>query len=431
VRNALKAVGAALAVIALCTPLIFWPAEDARPNSRELAQATVTVPPTVIVPTTASASETTTTTESEPEPEPTTTTTQPIRITVAAVGDVLPQDSILEAVRDPGTGSYDFESVFAPVAPYLAGADYTVANLETRLAGPEKGYSGYPLMNSPTELAYALSSAGVDLMATANNHSLDMGWEGIVGTLDRLDTAGLVHVGTYRSSQERGTPVVVDIHGIKVAFLNYTASLNGLTPPGEHEGYAVNTIDPDVIAADASTARTWGADVVIAMLHFGDEYERVPSEEQVEVSQEILSRGVDVIIGAHPHVAQPIAHVVQYSSWRVVGKYIAFSLGNFLSSQRWRYSDSGLVAYVHIEKQGLRAVVTGVSYLPVYVQRSAAESPVRYRVLPVLPGGRGQTNIPLTLRETERMAQVWEDLRELLYRPDESIRPLDPSDIGL
>jgi poly-gamma-glutamate capsule biosynthesis protein CapA/YwtB (metallophosphatase superfamily) len=434
VKNALKAVGAALAVIALCTPLIFWPAEPARPSSRDLAQVTATVPPTVVVPTTASAAGTTTTTEPpakpEPEPEPTTTTTQPIRITVAAVGDVMPHDSILEATRDAETGSYDFESVFAPIAPYLAGADYTVANLETRLAGPEKGYSGYPRMNSPTELAYALKTAGVDMAATANNHSLDMGWEGIVGTLDRLDGAGLAHVGTYRSSQERSTPVVVDINGIRVGFLNYTAGLNGLSPPAEHEDYAVNTLDPDVVAEDAMTARTWGADVVIALLHYGDEYEREPSEEQVEVSQEILSRGVDVIIGSHPHVVQPIAHVVQYSSWRVTSKYVAYSLGNFVSNQRWRYSDSGLVAYVHIEKRGLHTVVTGVSYLPVYVQRSAGGSPVRYRVLPVLPGGRAQTDVALTLRETERMAQVWEDLRRVLYRPDEGIAPLDPADIG-
>lgn len=434
-RDALKAVGAALAVIALCTPLIFWPAEDARPTSFELAQVTATVPPTVVVPTTASASETTSTTEPPSEPEPVTTTTTsttlPISITVAAVGDVLPHEAILEAVRDPETGSHDFESVLAPIAPYLAGADYTVANLETRLAGPEKGYSGYPLMNSPTELAGALKSAGVDLAATANNHSLDMGWEGIVGTLDRLDRAGLAHVGTNRSSEERNTPVVVDIQGIKVAFLNYTASLNGLSPPEEHERYAVNTLDPDVVAEDAMTARAWGADVVIALLHYGDEYEREPSEEQVEVSQQILSRGVDVIIGAGPHVVQPIAHVVQYSSWRVIGKYAAYSVGNFVSNQRWRYSDSGLVAYVHIEKRGLRAVVTGVSYLPVYVQRSAAEWPLRYRVLPVLPGLAAQTDTPLTRREEERMAQVWEDLRELLYRPDENIAPLDPADIGL
>lgn len=433
-RDALKAVGAALAVIALCTPLIFWPAEEAQPTALDLAQVTATVPPTVVVPTTASASETTTTTEPPSEPEPVTTTTSttvPISITVAAVGDVLPHESILEAVRDPKTRSYDFESVLAPIAPYLAGADYTVANLETRLAGPERGYSGYPLMNSPTELAYALKSAGVDLAATANNHSLDMGWEGIVGTLDRLDTAGLAHVGTSRSSEERNTPVVVDIQGIKVAFLNYTASLNGLTPPEEHEGYAVNILDPDVVAEDAMTARQWGADVVIALLHYGDEYEREPSEAQVEVSQEILSRGVDVILGAHPHVVQPIAHVVQYASWKVIGKYTAYSLGNFLSNQRWRYSDSGLVAYVHIEKRGLRTVVTGVSYLPVYVQRSASESPLCYRVLPILPGLATRTDTPLTRREEERMAQVWEDLRELLYRPDENIAPLDPSDIGL
>jgi poly-gamma-glutamate synthesis protein (capsule biosynthesis protein) len=389
----------------------------------------------VVVPTTAPASETTTTTEAavepEPVPEPTTTTTEPIRITVAAVGDIIPDDSILQAVRDPDTGSYDFQSVLTPIRPYLAGADYTVANLETRLAGPENGYSGYPRMNSPTELAYALKTAGVDMAATANNHSLDMGWEGIVGTLDRLDQAGIAHVGTYRSSQERNTPVVVDVGGIRVGFLNYTASLNGLIPSAEQEGYAVNMLDPDVVAEDAMTARTWGAEVVIALLHYGEEYEREPSEEQVEISQEILSRGVDVIIGSHPHVVQPIAHVVQYSNWKVTGKYVAYSLGNFLSNQRWRYSDSGLVAYVHIEKRGLRTLVTGVSYLPVYVQRSAAESPVRYRVLPVLPGGSAKTDIPLTLRETERMAQVWEDLRPVLYRPDEGIAPLVPAEIGL
>ncbi len=431
-RDGLKAVGAALAVIALCTPLIFWPVDEAQPTSLDLAHVTATVPPTVVVPTTAP--ETTTTTEPPVEPEPVTTTTSttlPIDITVAFVGDVLPHESILESVRDPETDSYDFGSVLAPVAPYLRGADYAVANLETRLAGPEKGYSGYPLMNSPTELAYALKTAGIDLAATANNHSLDMGWEGIVGTLDRLDQAGLAHVGTYRSSKERDTPLVVNIQGIKVGFLNYTASLNGLTPPEEREGYAVTTLDPDVVAADAATARVYGADIVIALLHYGDEYEREPSEEQLEVSQEILSRGVDVIMGAHPHVVQPIAHVVQYSSWKSTGKYVAYSLGNFLSNQRWRYSDSGLVAYVHMEKRGLRTVVTGVSYLPVYVQRSAAWSPVRYRVLPVLPGVVPQTDIPLTAREEERMAQVWEELREHLYRPDESIAPLDPADIGL
>lgn len=432
VRNALKAVGAALAVIALCTPLIFWPVDEAQPSGLDLSAVTATVPQTVVVGTTTAPETTTTTTEVVSKPEPsTTTTTAPIDITIAAVGDVLPHMPILYSVRDPENGSYDFGPVFAPISQYLAKADYTLANLETRLGGATNGYSGYPRLNSPTELAYALRTAGVDLLATANNHSLDLGWEGITGTLDRLDAAGLAHVGTYRSMQERQTPFIANIHGIRVAFLNYTASLNGLIPPAEHEAYAVNTLDSDVVAIDAATARSWGADIVIAILHFGDEYERQPSEAQVEISQEIISRGVDVIIGAHPHVVQPIAHVVQYASWKVADKYVAYSLGNFISAQRWRYSDSGLVAYIHIEKRGFRTVVTGVSYLPVYVQRAAEEAPVRYRILPVLPGIEPQTDVPLTSAEEERMAEIWEELRGQLYRPDENIVPLYPLDLGL
>jgi poly-gamma-glutamate capsule biosynthesis protein CapA/YwtB (metallophosphatase superfamily) len=431
VRNALKAVGAALAVIALCAPLILWPVDEVQPTALQLSAVTATVPPTVVVNTTVSPSETTATTEA-PKPAPTTTTTTPpISITVAAVGDVLTHMPIVKSVRDARTVSYDFGPVFAPIAPYLAKADYALANLETRLAGPQFGYTGYPLFNSPGELAQALRYAGIDLVATANNHSLDMGWDGIVGTLDRLDAAGVAHVGTYRSKREKQTPFIVDIRGIRVAFLNYTAGLNGLIPPEKRKDYAVNTLDPDVVAGEAMTARTWGADVVIAILHFGNEYEREPSQDQLDLSQNILSRGVDVIIGSGPHVVQPIAHVVAFTSWKVSDKYVVYSLGNFVSAQRWRYSDSGLVAYVHIEKRGLRAYVTGVSYLPVYVQRSTSEVPVRYRVLPVLPGSEPKTDAPLTAGDRQRMAGVWEELRDLLYRPDENISPLDPAELGL
>jgi len=434
VRNALKAFGAALAVVALCAPLIFWPVDDAQTTALDPSEVTVTVPPVVVVPTTVSPAETTTTTTTEAPSEPTsstTTTTQPRSITIAAVGDVLTHTPVLGSVFDPQTGSYDFAPVFAPVARFIKKADYAVANLEARLGGYEQGYSGYPRLNAPNELAYALRDAGFDLVATANNHSLDLGWDGIVGTLDRLDAAGLAHVGTHRSQEERNTPVVVDVRGIKVGFLNYTVSLNGLVPPAEHAPYAVDMLDPDQVALDAATARAWGADVVIALLHYGQEYDREPSEYQEEVSEEILSRGVDVILGSHPHVVQPIAHIVQYASWRPNDKYVVYSLGNFISNQRWRYTDSGLVAYVHIEKRGLRTFVTGVSYLPVYVQRSTVEERTQYRIVPVMPGVDPGTDIPLTTAEQRRMAEVWEELRDLLYRPDESISPLDPLKLGL
>jgi hypothetical protein len=128
---------------------------------------------------------------------------------------------------------------------------------------------------------------------------------------------------------------------------------------------------------------------------------------------------------------QPIAHTLQYAAWKANDTYVVYSMGNFVSAQRKRYTDSGLIAYVHIQKTGLRVNVTGVSYLPVYVQRSVAQYPVRYRILPVLPGLSPGSDVPLSSADTQRMDQVWEELGAMLYRPDESIKPLDPADLGL
>jgi len=436
-KNALKGLLAGLVVLVLCSPLMLWPADEAEVSGLQLSEVTVTIPSPVLVTATLVPSESSTTTTSEalaqapPSTTTTTTTEPPISVTIAAVGDVLPHESIVRSVEDPGTGSYDFRPIFAPVAPYLVGADYAVANLETRLAGKQFGYSGYPVLNSPESLAYALGSSGFDLVATANNHCLDMGWQGVVNTLDVLDRYGLAHVGTYRSPEERKTPLVVNLQGIRVAFLNYATDLNGLALPEEQQDYAVSLLALDRVAQDAMLARTWGADVVIAIVHWGTEYEREPNEAQRRVAGDMLSRGVDVILGAHPHVVQPIDHVFDFESWRVSDKYVAYSLGNFVSAQRWRYSDSGLIAFVHLEKQGLRTRVTGLSYLPVYVQRDTSGSVAKYRVLPVLPGLEPETDVVLTEADRSRMAQVWEELRAVLYRPDEDIVPLDPAQLGL
>jgi len=290
-------------------------------------------------------------------------------------------------------------------------------------------------MNSPAALAHALADAGVDLAATANEHSLDWGWQGILGTLGRLEAVGVAHVGTYSTSQQKKTPFIVDIQGIKVAFLNYTSQVNGMDLPAGHEGYAVNLLTVDAVAEEAVMARMYGADVVIALLHYGTEYQREPSSEQIEVSEGsvevrgLLSRGVDVILGSHPHVAQPIVKVLQYSSLRPNDTYVAYSLGNFLSGQRWRYTDSGLIAYIHIEKRGLQTDVTGISYLPVYMQETA-DDPAEYRILPVLPWLYPVTDTTIAPEDETRMDEVWEELSALLYRPDEGIVPVLPADLG-
>ena len=256
-------------------------------------------------------------------------------------------------------------------------ADYTVVNLETRLAGRGFAYTGFPRFNSPVELTDALTMCGVDLCATANNHSLDKGWPGVVNTLDRLDEAGLAHVGTYRSAEERAAPFIVDIKGIKVAFINYTDYINGLTRPYD---YAVNYLhDPEQVAADARAAREAGADVVIAVLHWGKEYVTKANPKQVAWAEGsasypgLLAEGVDVILGSHPHVVQRAVGIRRDSPSGPKNAYVVYSMGNFLSDMiRWR-TDSGVIVYVHIQKQGQEVKVTGLSYMGVYVeQRSAA-----------------------------------------------------------
>lgn len=443
-RNALKAILAVLVVLVLCSPLMFWPLDELELREAGLSEVTVTVPSHVLVTATLASFETSTTTTSEvslpPFPATTTTTEPPATATIAAVGAVLADESILGSVKDPETESYDFRPVFSPISAYLTGADYAVANLVPSLAGGEFGYAGDPLLNSPESLAYALRFSGFDLVATANEHSFDLGQEGVVNTLDALDRFGLAHVGTYRSPEERKAPLVVDIQGIKVAFLNYTTALSSTGVVQKHQDYQVGILDVDQVAEDASVARTWGAEIVIAIIHWGgeaDAEDQRPEEQgkldesQRESVGELLSRGVDVILGVHARGAQSIAHIFDFESWKVADKYVAYSLGNFISPQGLANPTRGLIAYVHVVKRGLRARVAGVSYLPVYLQVSKSGSVAAYRVLPVLPGWEPQTDLELTDLDKARMAQVWEEFREMLYRPDENIVPLDPARLGL
>jgi len=435
VGRSVKLAGVAVALVVMFIPLFFWPAgEDAEASSGDTS-VVITVPPVAVV-TSVLGEVNTTTTSLDTSGDPDIAVEEPVDITIAAIGDVSMYDSILSSTWDPDTGAYDFGSVFAPVAEHLSAADYTVCSLDTRLTGPNGQYGGYPRPSAPYSLATSLAAAGVDLVATATKHSADYGWEGLVGTLDRLRRADLAHVGTYRSPEDKETPLIVEIQGIKIAFIAYTETVSDPEGLSEDEAYALNTLDVDRAAEEAVTARLLGADLVIAILNYGEEYRRTPTDSQRTVSEGsaraegLLSRGVDVVLGAGSHSVQPIVKVLQYSSGRRNDTFVAYSLGNFLSAERWRRADSGVIAYVHIRKQGLRTSVTGISYLPIYMQKSTGPS-VEYRLLPVLPGLAPNTDIPPTLAEEVRMSQVWEELSYLLYRPDEGIVPLDPALLGL
>ncbi|MEW6182334.1 MAG: CapA family protein [Bacillota bacterium] len=343
-------------------------------------------------------------------------------ITLAAAGDLLMHLPVVYSDYDAEKKSFDFGPVFAPIEPYLNSADYTVANLETRLAGPERGYHGYPLFNTPAGLAWHMKKIGVDLLSTANNHSLDMGWDGIVTTLDNLDAAGLAHVGTYRNEAERAKPFIVDVKGVKLAFLNHTAITNGLPLPAGRD-YAVNLLDREKVITEAQAARKAGADLVVAIIHMGVEYRRFPEESQRELTTGLCVYGVDVVINSHPHVVQPIEKVSVERGGVKRDCVAAHSLGNFVSAQDWRYSDSGIILYLYIEKDTSGAVIRDVRYLPVWMELSKKNGHERFRVLPVHPALPANTDIPLTPEDNARMAQVWEELKAHLEKPEQGILP--------
>lgn len=317
------------------------------------------------------------------------------------------------SVLDPATGHHDFSRIFAPISPYLAEGDLAAANLETVLAGAERGYTNYPLMNSPTDLAAELAQSGFDLVSTANNHALDQGWDGLLATANALDTAGLAHAGTYRSASERTMPLVRDVEGVKVAFLAYADRLNGLPLPKDRP-YAVSLLERNQVSDDVRRARAAGAVLVVAQVHWGSEYTRSPSRPQREEARMLLEEGVDVVVGSHPHVVQPIVTMTVDRGGRPFTGHVAYSLGNLVSMQVWRYSDSGLLLYVDIERTAAGARVTGLRYLPVYVQRGWENGRRAYRVVPAGAEIAPTWSPASTPADRRRMAQVGEELGQLL-----------------
>lgn len=357
----------------------------------------------------------------EPEPEPQTT------IRVAAVGDLLMHMPVVNSAYDHSAQKYDFKHVFEHVRRFLEEADYTIANLETRLAGAHRGYVSYPLFNTPSELAFDLRELGVDLLTTANNHSLDMGWEGLVSTLDVIDEAGLAGIGTHRTAEEKKTPFVVDIEGINLGIYNHTYGTNGIPLPPDRP-YAVNLIDCDDIADDIDRLREAGADIIIGCLHYGNEYEREPSEYQIEVSRRVCELGTDIIIGTHPHVVQPMEYLTVERDGELKECFVAYSLGNFISNQRWQYSDSGIILNLEITKDNNtgETTLTGVDYVPVWVQKAPVAGGFDFRVLPCDQEvfDLDDRDVPaLTEAEHQRIREVRHELSSLISRPNQGTLP--------
>ena len=325
-------------------------------------------------------------------------------------GDVMGHNTqITGAWRDGGDSCYNYIPVFQWVKTYISQADIAVANLEVTFAG--EPYTGYPAFSSPQSLAVALQDAGFNLLVTANNHILDREVAGLQRTIDVVESLDIPHTGSFMDaeSREKNYPLVIEKNGFTLAFLNYTYGTN---MPQASPPVIINYIDTILIAADLMAAREMNVDFIITCIHWGEEYQNEENQTQREMAGFLARNGCDLIVGSHPHVVQPIKKIAVHASDSVL---VAYSLGNFVSNQRWRYSDGGIMLDVTLTKNDGVVSLDTYRYEPFWVYRYPEKGVQVYRVIPVIDYLTDPDRYPLLSGEDEKnLIQFYRDTKKII-----------------
>ena len=284
---------------------------------------------------------------------------------------------------DPATGAYDFSYVFSDVKYYLQTGDITVGNLETTFGGAERKYSSYPTFNTPDSLATTLKNLGFDLLSTANNHCMDTGYEGLCRTIDVLNNADIAHLGTYKTQEERDSSVSIQYaKGIKIAFVNYTYGTNGIAIPAD-KPYSVNLINKDQIAQDIQKAKEQNPDLIVAMMHWGQEYQTAPNAEQQELADYLFKNGIDIILGGHPHVLQPMEkRTIQLEDGTQKEGFIIYSQGNFSADQKEENTKTSVILNLTITKNKEGKIsIDKAEYVPIYMNKNDKAKTQKFKLM--------------------------------------------------
>jgi poly-gamma-glutamate synthesis protein (capsule biosynthesis protein) len=324
-----------------------------------------------------------------------------------------------------GADSFDFTGVYREVKQYLSAADLTVGNLETVIAGKNKGYSGYPYFNAPDDYIYALKDAGFYLLITANNHALDQSWEGVKRTIEVINEYKIHRTGTYLSQDDRDSIRIFQINSIKIAILAYSENTNGLPIP-KGKDFVINLIDEELIQRDIKKAKEKYVDVVLVHLHYGPEYNREPNDYQKEIVNKIIELGADIIIGGHPHVVQPV-DFFKTNDTKLDSGFVAYSMGNFVSNQRWRYSDAGVILNIEISKNKFTdsVYISEVNYLPTWIFKGQTDFGREYIILPS-QNVDDSTYYYLTDQDKKLMKEAFSDTEEIISKYSSNIKLMTP-----
>jgi poly-gamma-glutamate synthesis protein (capsule biosynthesis protein) len=334
-----------------------------------------------------------------------------VSIRLSFVGDLMCHSPQYQYARTP-SGGFDFAPAFAEVRALLKNADITFGNLETVISDNPK-YSGYPYFNAPAAYLKALHDAGFRFLFTANNHCLDQGQSGLLQTLEKIRRFGFGSTGTFSSAIDHDSVRVISVKDIRIALLAYTFGTNDNPIPSKRP-YLVNLIDTARIREDIARAQRLRPDILLTYLHFGTEYEREPNEKQKALVEFLKTAGVDLIIASHPHVLQPVTAFKTMNPHFSEG-LVAYSLGNFISNQQWRYSDAGVILSLTIEKRFPSGKVNLVATeaVPTWVFRGKVSGKKQFIVLP----SADTTRFPfLSPEEKVKMLQSFVDSKAILLK---------------
>ena len=311
-------------------------------------------------------------------------TAEPITFTLTSLGDTLCHNTQYWDAYNSQTDEYDFSYVYEDIKNYTSSSDITIGSLETTFAGKEKGYSNYPTFNTPDSLATALKNIGVDVVSLAGNHALDYGYTGLCRTIDVFNNIGLSHLGTYKTAEDQEKILIKDVKGVKIAFINYTYSTNGIPVPSGKE-FCVNLIDKDFIKKQINQAKEQNVDMIVACMHWGTEYRTTANSEQKDLANFLFENGVDVILGNHPHVLEPMEKkTITLQDGTTKEVFVVYALGNFTADQRDEITrDSAILNLTITKNSDSKISIDKVNYVPIYMYKNTNVSTHKFKILDI------------------------------------------------
>jgi len=363
----------------------------------------------------------------EPTPEPTAMPTPeptPYQLrsaTILNMGDIVVHDAIREYAYDKETDTFDYKPIFSMIEDIIQAADYAVINVDGVIMGKDKNgmYNSFPRFNIALEMIPNLQDVGVDMITLGNNHALDYYWDGFNKYMHYLDQYGMDHVGGARTQEERDTPVIKEINGIRVGFLSYTTMTNAMErycdPAATQYGIAYTT-NADY-KGDVKKLRDAGAEFVIVYMHWGNEYERDANVFQLAIARDVAAAGADVIVGGHPHVIQPIKYVhADLPNGERNSMLTAFSMGNILSNQPEQYRDTGYMFRFTIqETEPGKFELQNPEYIPTYYWTEGVEAR-GFDSIRIINCGEYLENPPenMTQAKHKRLRACWKEAQTLV-----------------